>query len=81
MTAAEFNAQQWADAHETLDETRFKSLGDSITNVWKVLGVAGMVLIGMLGWSLQAQYTNAQKQLDAIQQVQIQLARVPKPPA
>lgn len=77
MTTAEFNAEQWARDHDDRDIERFATLTQNVSNVWKVLGAAGLILVGMLGWSLQAQYTNAQKQLDAIQQVQLQLAKAP----
>jgi hypothetical protein len=79
VSATGFNAEQWARSHETLDDTRFEEVNSNLTNIWRVLAFAGTMLIGLLAWSLQVQYTNAQKQLDAIAGVQLQLSKAEKP--
>lgn len=84
---ASFNAQQWAHDHETLDRTRFASLEAKVSSIFKVLGTGGVMLLGILGWSIKTQYesmhaaqANAEAQLQAIQQVQHQVAATPAIP-
>lgn len=51
-----FNPAQWAKDHETLDTERFKNVGDKLSTIFAILGVAGTVMLSVLGWSLKAQY-------------------------
>lgn len=76
-----FNAAQWAKAHEDMDNLRFGA-------IFRTLTIAGTCLIGVLAWSLKAQYDtmrsndeNNRLTLQAIQNVQARLDRptLPKP--
>jgi hypothetical protein len=71
-----FNIRQWAVEHERHDLERFEALKDDVRNLWKILGVAGMALLGTLSWSLKTQYDQMRQtaeatsvQLQAIQDV------------
>lgn len=73
-----FNPEQWAEEHEKLDAERFSTVNKSLGSIWKVLGVAGVTIIGLLGWSLQAQYDSAKTQLAATAQVQQMVSNLAK---
>jgi hypothetical protein len=81
---APFNMKQWTETHDAEDERRFGEVGRSLSNVWKVFGAAGAILVATLGWSLRTQYEAmnkqvdaAQAQLSAIQTVQKQVREMP----
>lgn len=70
----EFNAEQWARDHETLCTSRFEEVRDNLSRMWRIFGVAGMCLLGLLSWSLKSQYDQGQAQLNAIRTVSAQVA-------
>lgn len=73
--AVGFNAAQWARDHEARDNERFGM-------IFRILGAGGLALVGLLSWSLKAQYDNmalserhSQEQLVAIQALQTHLGK------
>lgn len=70
----EFDAEQWAEGHEKLCTARFEEVRDNLSRVWRIFGVAGMAILGLLSWSLKAQYDQGQAQLTAIRTVSAQVA-------
>ncbi len=94
MVVEDFNAEQWAGDHEKLCGQRFGEIKRDVSSIMKILTTAGMILVGVAGWSLKTQYEAQQRQIEqaqasasraetilqAVQQVQGQVAEqvVPK---
>lgn len=66
MTTEPFNMRQWAEDHDRRDDERFGSIN-------KIMGAAGLALLAVTGWSLVAQYTSMQKQ---VEQAQVQMTAI-----
>lgn len=78
MSVEPFNMRQWAENHDKQDDARFAS-------IFRILGVAGVALLSVTGWSLVAQYDGMKKQVEtaqvqllAIQQVRTEIQQVSK---
>jgi hypothetical protein len=66
VSAEPFNMAQWAKDHDRRDDERFGRIN-------AIMGAAGFALLAVTGWSLVAQYTSMQKQVD---QAQVQMAAI-----
>lgn len=64
----DFDAEMWAEDHEKLCSTRFESVNDKLRSIFKVLWMGLLVLLGVTGWSLKANYDTAQAQITAFKQ-------------
>lgn len=64
-----FDMATWAEGHEKLDNARFDSLSKDVGRLVKIVGIGITVLLGVTGWSLKTNYENADRQIQAIQQL------------
>lgn len=59
----------WIKGHEALCAERYKNLDDRLKVVFVVIGTSLMLLIGVTAWSLKTNWDNADRQLQAIEQL------------
>jgi hypothetical protein len=63
-----FDPKQWAMGHEDLCGQRFASVEKALAAISRVLWAGLTILLAITGWSLKANYDNAQAQIRAVQQ-------------
>lgn len=76
MDVQEYNPEQALTAHEKLCGQRYESIDKRIGAIMRILATAGMVLVGLLSWSMKAQYEGMQKQVEMAQQSAVRGERI-----
>lgn len=68
-------ARKSIEDHELLCLERYKSIDQKLGFILKVLGVAGMLMVSALSWSLKAQWDAQKTAVEAIHQTSDETVR------